>query len=136
MNHFTTRPALTHAGTLAMLNAAVSEAEAIGVPQCVVIVDGSGEPLAEIRMTGAKFLSRRSALAKARTAASIGAPSDAIPEKVRSDVAAATGGNATGLQGGLPIIKDGHVLGGIGVGSGRPEDDVAVANAALAALET
>ena len=40
----------------------------------LVIVDTSGVTLAEIRMTGAKFLSRKSAMAKAVTAASIGAP--------------------------------------------------------------
>ena len=55
---------LTHHGTLAMLSAAIETAEAIGRPQCIVIVDASGETLGEIRMTGAKFLSRKSALAK------------------------------------------------------------------------
>ena len=38
------------------------------------------------------------------------------------------------LPGGLPIIVDGHVIGGIGVGSGTGEQDREVANAALAAL--
>ncbi|MEL6523459.1 MAG: heme-binding protein [Pseudomonadota bacterium] len=125
---------LTHAGVLAMLQAAVSKAEEIGQPQCIVIVDSSGEPLGEIRMTGAKYLSRRSALAKARTAASIGAPSDAIPEAVRPAIAAATDGSMTGLSGGLPIKLKDTLLGGIGVGSGSPEQDVAVAEAALRAI--
>jgi len=34
----------------------------------------------------------------------------------------------------LPIVVDGHVIGGIGVGSGTGEQDRQVANAALAAL--
>ncbi|MEM9268647.1 MAG: heme-binding protein, partial [Pseudomonadota bacterium] len=58
---------LTHEGVLEMLRAAVAEAQSIGQPQCIVIVDGSGELLGEIRMTGAKYLSRKSARAKART---------------------------------------------------------------------
>ena len=74
MTWFEDRSALTHAGTMTMLAAAVAEAEAIGQPQCIVVVDASGEPLGEIRMTGAKFLSRKSALAKARTAASNNGP--------------------------------------------------------------
>jgi len=34
----------------------------------------------------------------------------------------------------LPIIVDGHVIGGIGVGSGTGEQDRQVANAALGVL--
>ncbi|MDE0523394.1 MAG: heme-binding protein [Boseongicola sp.] len=125
---------LTHRATLEMLDAAVETAEAIGQPQCIVIVDASGELLGEIRMTGSKFLSRRSARAKARTAASTGAPSTEVPEAVRPHVAAATGGEVTGLAGGLPIRIDGVLLGGIGVGSGSPEQDLRVARAALAEI--
>lgn len=61
---------LLHSGVLAMLASAVKRAEDMDQPQCIVIVDASGEVLGEIRMTGAKFLSRKTALAKARTAAS------------------------------------------------------------------
>lgn len=134
MSHFQQRPVLTHAATLAMLQAAVAKAEEIGQPQCIVIVDASGETLVQFRMTGAKFLSLKSARAKARTAASIGAPSDAIPEQVGPAIAAATEGDVTRLGGGLPILADGAVVGGIGVGSGSPDQDIAVADAALAVL--
>lgn len=134
MNWFQEAYVLTHRGTMAMLAAAVAEAEAIGQPQCIVIVDASGSVLAELWMTGAKFLSRKSARAKALTAASIGAPSDTVPEAVRGAIAAATGGDVTGLPGGLPIIVRGQRLGGIGVGSGSGAQDLAVARAALAAI--
>ena len=125
---------LTHHAALAMLQAAAAKADAMGQPQCIVIVDASGVSLAELRMTGAKFLSLKSARAKARTAASIGAPSDVIPEPVRPAIAAATEGDVTGLGGGLPIIVEGTLLGGIGIGSGSPEQDKEVAEAALAVL--
>ncbi len=134
MNWTEQRPALTHAAVMEMLRSGIAKAEEIERPQCIVIVDASGELLGEIRMTGAKFLSRKSALAKARTAASIGGPSASVPEMVRSAIAAATGGDVTGLPGGLPIKKNGAVLGGIGVGSGTGEEDIAVARAALAAV--
>ncbi|MEL6169203.1 MAG: heme-binding protein [Pseudomonadota bacterium] len=131
-----TRPteSLTHAATLAMLSAAVAKAEETGQPQCIVIVDASGETLGEIRMTGAKYLSRKSARSKARTAASIGAPSHTVPEGFRPGIAAATQGEVTGLGGGLPIRMNGHLVGGIGVGSGTAEQDIAVGEAALAAI--
>jgi glc operon protein GlcG len=125
---------LTHAGTMAMLAAAVKAAEDMGQPQCIVIVDASGEVLGELRMTGAKFLSRKSALAKARTAASTGAPSAMIPESARGAIGMATQGAVTGLMGGLPIWLQGDLVGGIGVGSGTGGQDVCVANAALAAI--
>lgn len=133
-DYVTQTNSLTHAAVLDMLNAAVACAEEIGQPQCIVIVDASGEPLGEIRMTGAKYLSRLSARTKARTAASIGAPSDAIPEAVRPHIAAATQGQVTGLAGGLPIRIAQTLVGGIGVGSGSPDQDTAVARAALAAI--
>lgn len=134
MTFFNTTQALTHAGTLAMLQAAVAQAEAMGQPQCIVIVDASGEPLGEIRMTGARFLSRKSALAKARTAASTGAPSADVPEVARVPIGMATGGAVTGLTGGLPIRLGGTLVGGIGVGSGTGPQDLEVALAALAAV--
>lgn len=125
---------LTHKGVMAMLQAAIAEAEALGQPQCVVIVDASGEVLGEIRMTGAKFLSRKSAMAKALTAASIRAASTNIPEEVRPFIAMATDGFVTGLPGGLPIMIAGECVGGIGVGSGAGDQDIAVATAALKAI--
>ncbi len=126
---------LTHRAVMTMLKAAVAKAEAIGQPQCIVIVDASGVTLGQLRMTGAKFLSLKSAEAKARTAASIRAPSDAIPETVGPAIAAATGNDVTRLGGGLPIFVDGICVGGIGVGSGTPEQDKDVADAALSAID-
>lgn len=127
---------LTHRAALLMLDAAVKEADVAGQPQCIVIVDASGETLASLRMTGAKYLSLKSARAKARTAASIGGPSGSVPEAVGPLIAAATEGDVTCLPGGLPIVVNDVLVGGIGVGSGRPDQDVAVAEAALAALRS
>lgn len=135
MSFTATTQMLTHEGALAMLSAAIAKADEIGQPQCIVIVDASGELIAEIKMTGAKFLSRKSALAKALTAASIGGPGTNIPEAVRPAIGAATDGCVTGLPGGLPIKVDGHLLGGIGIGSGSGDQDIAVANAALSAID-
>ena len=134
MDHTATTTLLTHRGTMEMLAAAIAEAEATLQPQCIVIVDASGVVLGEVRMTGAKVLSRRSARAKAQTAASTGGPSASVPEAVQAAIGAATGGAMTGLPGGLPIRIGGVLLGGIGVGSGTGDQDLAVARAALRAV--
>lgn len=134
MSHIIKKSYLTHGATMNMLQAAVNKAEAMGQHQCIVIVDTSGELLGEIRMDGGKYLSRKSALAKALTAASIGGPSTNIPEHVRLNIGLATQGDVTGLPGGLPIIIDGDLVGGIGIGSGSGEQDIEVATAALAAV--
>lgn len=125
---------LTDGALLLMLAAAAEKARSQGQPQCIVIVDPSAVDLACLRMTGARVLSLRSARAKAQTAASTGAPSARLAEAVRGAVAAATDGAMTGLPGGLPIWKDGVLLGGIGVGSGSGAQDEEVARAALAAI--
>lgn len=125
---------LTHSAVLKMLSAAVAKAEEMGQPQCIVIVDASGVTLGQIRMSGAKFLSLKSASAKACTAASIRAPSDAIPEAVGTAIASATDNAVTRLGGGLPIVIQGHCVGGIGVGSGTAEQDKEVALAAIGAI--
>jgi glc operon protein GlcG len=134
MTFVETTARLTDDGVSAMLTAAVGAAKAMGQPQCIVIVDPSGVALAAFRMAGSRYLSLKSAMAKARTAASIGSPSDSIPEAVRPAIAAATEGAVTGLRGGLPIRVGGTLLGGIGVGSGSGEQDEVVARAALAAI--
>lgn len=131
MEYIKTNSILTHRATMVMLDAAMKKAEEIDQPQCIVIVDASGEVLGELRMTGSKFLSRKSALSKALTAASINSPSTNIPEAVRPLIALATEGCVTGLPGGFPINMNGELLGGIGIGSGSGEQDIEVAKAAL-----
>jgi glc operon protein GlcG len=125
---------LTDAALLAMLHASAAQAQAMGQPQCIVIVDPSAVDLAVLRMAGARVLSMRSARAKAQTAASTGKPSGALAEAVRVAIAVATEGTMTGLPGGLPIWRNGVLLGGIGIGSGTGDQDVEVALAALAAI--
>lgn len=131
-----TRPAvrLTHAGALVALAAAVRKAQEMGVPQNISIVDEGGNLLAFVRMDGAKLLSRETSLSKAISAASHRQPTSRLDPALELKLAIAAGGRLTNLEGGLPIIIDGVCVGGIGVGSGKGSEDVAVAEAALAAL--
>ena len=126
--------ALTHEGALKMLAAAAARAADMKVPQCIVIVDASGEIIASLRMDGAKYLSMQTARSKARTAASINNATGAMAPEFAVQAGIATGGGVTGLMGGLPIRFGGKLAGGIGVGSGKGEEDVDVARAALSAV--
>jgi hypothetical protein len=78
------RPAvkLTHKGAMLVLNAAVEAAEAMGVQQCIAVVDEGCNLLAFMRMDGSRVLSIESATRKAMTAATTGQPTGGIsPEK-------------------------------------------------------
>jgi glc operon protein GlcG len=128
------RPALklTHKGALAVLDAAVEAASAMGAPQCIAIVDEGCNLLAFVRMDGARVLSIESATRKAMTAATTGQPTGQMPTEKAAALAAATHGRMTNLPGGLPLVVDGQVVGGIGVGSGTGDQDLEIAGAAVA----
>jgi uncharacterized protein GlcG (DUF336 family) len=127
---------LTNEGAHKILSAAVAKAAEMGVPQCISVVDPGGHLICFTKMDGAFVQSIDSSLRKAMTAASYGEPTGHMPEGVDIKLAIATDGKRINLPGGLPIIVDGHVIGAIGVGSGTGAQDLEVANAGLAALES
>lgn len=131
---FDTAPILTHDAVIAMMQNGIAKATEIGQPQCLVIVDASGETIGSLRMSGAKYLSMRSARTKARTAAANRAATGGMDEGFAAKIAAATGNAVTNLQGGLPVMIDGRLAGAVGVGSGTGEQDVAVGTAMLEAV--
>jgi glc operon protein GlcG len=73
--------------------------------------------------------------AKARTAALFKKPTAALESAINQGrIAAVTARDFIEMQGGLPIIVDGQVIGGIGASFDTPEHDVEIAQAGLAAL--
>lgn len=128
-----TRPAikLTHEGARVLMDAAIAHATAMGVPQCIAIVDEGCNLLAFVRMDGARVLSIRSSQRKAMTAATTGKPTGDIDPSVEMKLAVVTDGDMVNLKGGLPIMTEGQVIGGIGVGSGTGDQDLEVAKAAV-----
>jgi uncharacterized protein GlcG (DUF336 family) len=125
---------LTIDGAMKLLHAAMAKARDMGVPQCICVVDAGGHLLTMARMDGAFALSVDTALRKAQTAAAYGVPTGDIAAGIDIKLAIATEGRRINLPGGLPVIVDGHIVGGIGVGSGTGEQDKEVAKAALAAV--
>jgi uncharacterized protein GlcG (DUF336 family) len=125
---------LTFEGAQKLLAAAIAKAREMKVPQCICVVDAGGQLLTMARMDGAFALSIDTALRKAQTAAAYGVPTGEIAAGIDLKLAIATEGRRINLPGGLPVVVDGHLIGGIGVGSGTGEQDRQVANAGLAAL--
>jgi uncharacterized protein GlcG (DUF336 family) len=131
------RIALSCKGGHVLVHAAEKRAAAMGVPECIAVVDAAGELLAFSRMDGARPGSIEIALTKARSAARRLRPTAQEAGGVVVDgirVAVASQLNVTGIPGGLPVIVDGQVIGGIGVSSGTPDEDVLVAQAGIDAL--
>lgn len=131
-----TAPALrlTYDGARRIIEAAMAKATAMGVPQCITVVDAGGNILAFARMDGAFAPAFDSSLRKAQTAAAYGKETGGIAEGLDLRLALATDGKRVNLLGGVPVVIDGIVAGGVGVGSGSGEQDREVARTGVAAI--
>jgi uncharacterized protein GlcG (DUF336 family) len=134
MSDTSPRLTLTHEGALRVLQAAIERASAMGRPQCIAVVDGSGHLLAFVRMDGAKFLSIETAQRKAVTAADRRSATGSIEPAHGVSLGIVTQGRLVNLKGGVPIEADGQVLGAVGVSSGSGEEDLEVAKAGVGAI--
>jgi glc operon protein GlcG len=134
-------PRLTLQGARAIFSAAEAKARAIKVPMNIAVVDGGAHLLVFGRMDGAKLSSIEVALTKARAAALRGSPSGPSPSSgdpsaiLSLGLSLATGNQLTPIRGGLPLIVDGQVVGGIGVSAGSEDEDVQVAQAGVDELK-
>lgn len=114
---------------------AEAAAKAAGATVVIAVVDDGGHLLLLERLDDTQVASVEVGIGKARTAAIFRRPSRDFEEQVRTGrVAAIALPGATPLQGGLPLVIDGRVVGGIGVSGNTPQQDEDVAAAGVAAL--
>ncbi len=127
---------LTTSDIQKVLAAAVAKAQEISVPMGIAIVDEGGTLVGFMKMDGAFNHTTHTSFSKAYTAASIRKPSGSsgIPPDITREIASVTDGKFTTLPGGQPLVKDGKVVGGIGIGGGKGDQDEAVAKAGVDAL--
>jgi glc operon protein GlcG len=127
---------LTLAAAQRMVAAAQAEAEGKHLAGVIAVVDDGGWPILLVRMDNAAYVaSVELAPGKARTAALFKKPSQALEDVINHGrIAAVTAHGFIEMQGGLPIVVDGQVIGGIGASFDTPEHDVQIAQAGLAAL--
>lgn len=123
-----------------LISGARAKAREIGQPMCIAVTDESGNLIAFERMDGAKITSINLAIDKSFTATGIKKGTHILgevnqPGKPAHGIASTLGGRMVVVAGGLPVLSDGEVVGGIGVSSGSPAQDLEVAEAGAAAFE-
>ena len=126
---------LSFDGASKILKAAIAKSSEISVAQCISVVDTGGHLIVFARMDGAFSMSFETSLRKAQTAACYGIPTGEIEPGIDIKLALGTRGKRINLPGGLPIIIQDHIVGGIGVGSGTGMQDLEVAKAGIAVLK-
>jgi uncharacterized protein GlcG (DUF336 family) len=117
-------PALTYEGARLAAEAAAAEAERRGVAPVISAVDAGGALMYLVRPDRAQVASVEVTTDKARTAAIYRRPSKDFEDQASSGRPSALHlARAVPLQGGIPIERDGTVIGAIGVSGARSADE-------------
>ncbi len=124
-------PYLSFAQVQAAMKAMIDKAmQTPNEPVAMAVVDDTGNLVAYAKMDNLRIFSRRHALRKAYTSAIVGIDSGAHAQRIHSqgrNISDLGDPNLTHGQGGLVIMQDGVILGGIGVGgypSGQSDEDL------------
>lgn len=130
------KTALTLDGAKKIAAAAEQKARTEGAKVVIAVVDEGGNLLVLERLDDTQVASVNVGIDKARTAAIYRRPSKVFEDQVKNGrVSALALHGAVALQGGVPIIVGGNVIGAIGVSGETPsqDEDIALAGAAVAA---
>lgn len=131
-----TKPMLTQDDARRMGGAAAEEAGRHGWAVSIAIVDDGGHLLWLQRLDGAAPISAEIAPAKARTAA-LGRRESRVYEEMinqgRTSFLSAPALRGM-LEGGVPVLVEGHCVGAVGVSGVKSAEDAQIARAGIAAL--
>src|SRR6516164_8016217 len=131
-----TKKVLTLGLAKRLVAAAEAEAKKRGATVVITVVDDGGQLILLERLDDTQVASVEVAIGKARTAAIFRRPSKVFEDQVKDGrVAALALPGATPLQGGIPIVVEGKVIGAIGASGNSPQEDeeIALAGAAVTA---
>jgi glc operon protein GlcG len=119
-----------------IIKAARAEAQANQWAVTIVVVDDGGHPLALERLDGCAPGSAYIATEKARTSALGRRESKSYEDMVNAGrYAFLSAPLLTSLEGGVPIVFDGQVIGAVGVSGVKPGQDAQVAKAGAQCLK-
>ncbi|MEU6975507.1 MULTISPECIES: heme-binding protein [unclassified Streptomyces] len=123
----------------ALISSARRAAEAAGVSVSVTVLDAGGHLLAFRRDDRAVLISGETSTRKAYTALQLDAPTADLVDLVKPDgpfhsLPTALDRPLLFIAGGIPVHRDGRLIGAIGVGGGAPEQDHGFATTALQEL--
>jgi glc operon protein GlcG len=106
---------------------AIAKAEALNIGINVAVCDAGGRLVAFQRMDNATWAGGFGSQGKAMASAAFGQPSGNLTERANHPtlrgIVAAEGDHMMLGQGGLPISRDGAVIGAVGVGGGTAQED-------------
>jgi glc operon protein GlcG len=132
---FPSKRVLTLEAAKSVVAAAEAEAVTRGATVVIAVVDDGGHVVLLERLNDTQVASVEVGIGKARTAAIFRRPSKVFEDQIRDGrVAALALPGATPLQGGVPLVVDGEIVGAIGVSGNTPQEDEEIAKAGAAAL--
>lgn len=136
--HITVKHALTLSGARQVGDAAWKYAEANGASPSIAIVDEGGNLLYFTRPETSFAAGANVSIGKARTAAMFKKPTKDFEDTINNGRFTMTAlPDFTPLQGGVPIVHEGHIVGAIGVsGAKSAQQDEEVAKAGAVVLQT
>ena len=123
-----------------IMAAAENKAAAIGQPMNIAVADAGGNLIAHVRMDGAWIGSIDISIKKAFTSRAFDIATKDLAKHSPSDgqffgIHASNDGRVMIFAGGVPLKRDGKIVGAIGVSGGSGEQDHAVAEAGAAAFK-
>jgi uncharacterized protein GlcG (DUF336 family) len=131
-----TKKSLNLAVTKVIVAAAEKEALKNGWTMFITVVDDGGTILALERIDEAQVGSLDVAIGKAKTSLKFKRPSKVFDDLISGGKNSLLGlPGVTPIEGGIPLLADGKVIGAIGVSGGSSAQDAQVAQAGVAALE-
>ncbi|QDQ86580.1 hypothetical protein FMZ60_02485 [Alcaligenaceae bacterium SJ-26] len=127
---------LTHDDVQAILSAARAHAQAHGWAVTIAVADDGGHLLGLVRLDGAAPLSSHIAPAKAHAAAVGRRETKGFEDMINGGRTAFLSAPLVQgmLEGGVPIIVSGQVVGAVGVSGVKSNEDAEIASAGIAAL--
>lgn len=123
-----------------LTRAAMERANALGVPVVISVVDAQGIGMLTWRMPDALLVSSDLAPKKAWTAVAMKSATHDLTSAVQPGSAlygleAQMAGKVVTFGGGVPLWRDGNIIGGLGISGGSVEQDIDIAQTALAAIK-
>jgi uncharacterized protein GlcG (DUF336 family) len=122
-----------------VIAAAEKKAGDVGQPMNIAVADAGGNLIAHVRMDGAWLGSIDISIKKAYTSRAFDIATKDLAEHSQSGgqffgIHASNNGRVMIFAGGIPLKRDGKVVGAVGVSGGSGEQDHAVAEAGAAAF--
>ncbi|TFD27688.1 MULTISPECIES: GlcG/HbpS family heme-binding protein [Cryobacterium] len=132
---------LTLADARIIISAAEAKVSEVGQPMNIAVVDAGGNLISHVRMDGAWLGGIDISINKAFTARAFNIQTKDLgdnsqPNQQYYGIQASNNGRIVIFAGGIPLTRNGEVIGAIGVSGGSGEQDQAVAQAGAKASLT